>query len=481
MGLNPTIELRGSSLAHREDSTHVSSFAERVIALSSWTMVLGTIRLICSIADYANNYLEATRVETMSLRRLGWFLQDNHPIVALAAAWPLLLAAVLRRTKWPELLKAVAVTFLILSIGGVLALTADWNQSREKWITVGSFRVLRLAQWRPGLSDLGLGLLGAAQLVLEFGTALRAIQLGYQAHVQAVGATDKHASVRRARFGRLALYLSAGFLILMIRVPVWSAYLEVLNQSQFVREFVLQSDFQRIRRTRTINRTTPEADRARDVDLLFASAAESWEARRYAEARDTYMRLAAMVELMPPASLPSWGRHRMALALNNLAWLLATCPEVELRDAQDAVSQARRSLDIEPSEGNTWNTLGVAYYRLGNWEEARSALYRSMELRNEGDGFDWFFLAMIHAKLNHAERARQWYDKAAEWFRRSQPGSAELYRFQVEAAELLGLPKPAAPPPQPPAMARPPFFPMSPKMIRQRERSRVIDPALPAQ
>ena len=71
-----------------------------------------------------------------------------------------------------------------------------------------------------------------------------------------------------------------------------------------------------------------------------------------------------------------------------------------------------------------------------------------MEISDEGDSFDWFFLAMIHAKLGHKERAREWYNKAVQWSHqyRPPPMDTELFEFQVEAAEVLGLPKPERPP-----------------------------------
>jgi tetratricopeptide (TPR) repeat protein len=100
-----------------------------------------------------------------------------------------------------------------------------------------------------------------------------------------------------------------------------------------------------------------------------------------------------------------------------------------------------------------WNTLGVAYYRAGELEEAKNALYRSMELHNEGDSFDWFFLASIHFKLGHKDRAREWYDRAASTLQKAERTSfglgfdelEELYRFEVEAAEVIELPRPAPP------------------------------------
>ena len=59
----------------------------------------------------------------------------------------------------------------------------------------------------------------------------------------------------RTRFGRLAIYASLGFLVLMIRLPVWSTYLEIINDSRIVREFVLKNDIRRINRPpRTLTR-----------------------------------------------------------------------------------------------------------------------------------------------------------------------------------------------------------------------------------
>jgi tetratricopeptide (TPR) repeat protein len=100
---------------------------------------------------------------------------------------------------------------------------------------------------------------------------------------------------------------------------------------------------------------------------------------------------------------------------------------------------------LQPEEGNYWNTLGAAHYRAGEWEAAKAALTQSMSLRRNGDSFDWFFLAMVELKLGRPAEARLWYDKAVESFHQSLPGNEELYRFQVEAALLLGLSKPEAP------------------------------------
>src|SRR5262249_30702392 len=129
------------------------------------------------------------------------------------------------------------------------------------------------------------------------------------------------------------------------------------------------------------------------------------------------------------------------LAPNNLAWLLATCPEPKLRDPKRAVELARKAIELAPKEGNFWNTLGAAQYRAGNWKAAIEGLNKSMELRNGGDSFDWFFLAMAHWQLGARDEARKWYDRAVEWMGKNAKDNDELRRFRREAEELLEIKK----------------------------------------
>jgi hypothetical protein len=64
-----------------------------------------------------------------------------------------------------------------------------------------------------------------------------------------------------------------------------------------------------------------------------------------------------------------------------------------------------------------------------------------MELRNGGDTFDWFFLAMEHWRLGHVKEARAWYDKAVEWMDKNRPQDEELGSFRAAAEELMEIPK----------------------------------------
>jgi superkiller protein 3 len=126
-------------------------------------------------------------------------------------------------------------------------------------------------------------------------------------------------------------------------------------------------------------------------------------------------------------------------ANGRLAWVLATCPDVKLRDADRAVELASKASLLWPKQGTHWLTLGAARYRVRDWKAATVALDMSMVLRNGGDSNEWFFLAMAHWQQGNKADARKWYDKGVEWMDKNQPENKELRRFRAEAAELLGV------------------------------------------
>lgn len=127
---------------------------------------------------------------------------------------------------------------------------------------------------------------------------------------------------------------------------------------------------------------------------------------------------------------------------NNLAWILATSPDLQLRNVSRARELADRAVQLAPQNPSYHNTLGVALYRVGEWSAAIEALDRSDELSKQ----KWFahnahFRAMAHWQLRNPEAARESYDRALEWTRQnassiSPADHEELRRFQAEAEEM---------------------------------------------
>jgi tetratricopeptide (TPR) repeat protein len=141
--------------------------------------------------------------------------------------------------------------------------------------------------------------------------------------------------------------------------------------------------------------------------------------------------------------MPKAGAFRAELVdrLQKTAWFLATAANPQNRDGQRAVELARRTVQLAPAQGNGWNTLGIALYRTGTWQDSRDAFQKSMALRQGGDSLDWFFLAAAQERLGEKQAAHKWFDEAAQWMEKNQPDNDELRRFRAEAEVVLGLQK----------------------------------------
>jgi serine/threonine protein kinase/Flp pilus assembly protein TadD len=124
-------------------------------------------------------------------------------------------------------------------------------------------------------------------------------------------------------------------------------------------------------------------------------------------------------------------------ANNAFSWFLANHPDAKKRDPQRAVQLARQAVALAPKNGNYWTTLGAAHYRAGAWQEALSALEKSIQLRRSATSFEFFFLAMAHKHLGHLEDASKYYDQAIGWMQKHQQDTGELRRLRAEAAALL--------------------------------------------
>jgi tetratricopeptide (TPR) repeat protein len=141
----------------------------------------------------------------------------------------------------------------------------------------------------------------------------------------------------------------------------------------------------------------------------------------------------------------------LATPHNNLAWALALPAKRPRPDYDDALSHARKAVQLQPKGLEYFSTLALAEYRCGNWAESSAASERSMALRNGGDTYDWFMLALAHGRKADKDQARKWFDKAVAWTKDKKPKDKELRQFWSEAAELLGLPGPDAGGPSSPA------------------------------
>jgi WD40 repeat protein len=128
-------------------------------------------------------------------------------------------------------------------------------------------------------------------------------------------------------------------------------------------------------------------------------------------------------------------------ALNEEAWRLVTGP-ADQRDPARALQLIQKAVKHEPVKATLWNTLGVVHYRNGQYKEAVEALAKSLAAgRGQSDAYDLYFLAMCHAKLGDAAKAKDYFAKAVTWVeaQKSLPAQQvdELKAFRAEGAETV--------------------------------------------
>ena len=130
---------------------------------------------------------------------------------------------------------------------------------------------------------------------------------------------------------------------------------------------------------------------------------------------------------------------------NDIAWFLATYPDVKVRDPAKALSLAEKAVAAKPNAYEYLNTLGVVYYRLGQHPKAIETLQKAIQadkrvalLRTSS------FWRWPAGNWTTKTRPAKWYQKGVEWIQQKKPGGVwheELRRFRAEAEELLGMTK----------------------------------------
>jgi tetratricopeptide (TPR) repeat protein len=127
-------------------------------------------------------------------------------------------------------------------------------------------------------------------------------------------------------------------------------------------------------------------------------------------------------------------------ACNDLAWLYVIGPP-PFRKPCEGLALALAAVRQDAHHYHL-NTLGVAYYRLGRWQEAIYTLNKAVKAKPIGaTAWDAFFLAMSHHRLGHHAEARKFFDQAIALRASGSPprprDKAELDEMETEARIVL--------------------------------------------
>jgi serine/threonine protein kinase/WD40 repeat protein len=126
------------------------------------------------------------------------------------------------------------------------------------------------------------------------------------------------------------------------------------------------------------------------------------------------------------------------------AWRLVTGAPEKWNPAR-ALKLIEKARQDDPDVALDLNTLGVVQYRNGQYQQALVTLEKSLATRQgKSDAFDLFFLAMCHARLDDAARAKECFDRAVKWTQTQQnlvhQWAEELRAFRAEAEAALRAP-----------------------------------------
>ncbi|MCO6044071.1 protein kinase [Aeoliella sp. ICT_H6.2] len=136
------------------------------------------------------------------------------------------------------------------------------------------------------------------------------------------------------------------------------------------------------------------------------------------------------------------GTSHQDLAKSALRWTRVACPMSPFRAAETSITYSNEALQRAPESPDYWNSLGIGHYRAGDFDEAITALDRSIEFGGEDDMSNYYFLAMAHWRRGEQDEARQSYGRGVE--KQEAAGittlsNLELASFRREAEEVLGI------------------------------------------
>jgi hypothetical protein len=136
---------------------------------------------------------------------------------------------------------------------------------------------------------------------------------------------------------------------------------------------------------------------------------------------------------------------RNANALNNASAVVVVNPRADASAYRRALQLAEAACAVMPDNIEYLNILGIAYYRVGNYQDALGTLGRCNELRKESFPEDLAFLAMAQHQLGRKEQARATLARLQEVIRQPRWAQDAEAQTQLREAEELLKTKPANP------------------------------------
>ncbi|MHC4498952.1 MAG: tetratricopeptide repeat protein, partial [Planctomycetota bacterium] len=136
-------------------------------------------------------------------------------------------------------------------------------------------------------------------------------------------------------------------------------------------------------------------------------------------------------------------------------WVALTCvlgPDA-IKDLEQSVKLAERTLESDPENDRYLNTLGAILYRVGRFDEAVKKLTKLANAWEEtgqyptltSPAYTWFFIAMAQHQLGNIDESLKYYNKALKRAEQELLGNPSWNRkitlqlLEAEAKSLLSI------------------------------------------
>lgn len=99
--------------------------------------------------------------------------------------------------------------------------------------------------------------------------------------------------------------------------------------------------------------------------------------------------------------------------MDRLAWILATAPEANARNGEEALMLARRVVyNVQPEKASYRDTLGAAYAEVGNFESAAAQVKGALALAAKEENVDPMYLSQLRKRLELYEKGMPYRQEA---------------------------------------------------------------------
>src|ERR1700732_4858382 len=107
------------------------------------------------------------------------------------------------------------------------------------------------------------------------------------------------------------------------------------------------------------------------------------------------------------------------MALNYLGYMLAD----RNTHLEEAITLIKKALDLDPQNGAYLDSLGWAYFKLGNYDQAEESLRRAAE-KTPNDATVQDHLGELYARTNRFKQAATHWERALDEWNKSVPAAA---------------------------------------------------------